>query len=440
MTNGKEKIWTCPAGQFQGITENGVIQLKAIRYADSERFCHPEPYRYPEGIHRMEQDAPVPVQVRSKVESFLNGLHYEDMPQEENCQYLSMTLPEDTAPEDKLPVMVWIYGGAYRNGGCDSPVYDRTLLVRDGNVIVVALNYRLSVLGFMKDREGKPANLGILDLIEGLKWIRENIASFGGDPENITIFGQSAGGEAVRCILLSEDTEQLYRRAIIQSDPIGTMTGREKMEQEMLRELNEMPLDASLNEVRKVQESITEHVKEKSLPRFMVFGPHYGVDPILPREEHDRKLREVMKDHDIMIGSTSREGAAYVGDNRLLVGIDGFAPAGWIVETVVKKISHAIFNDPGEDFARKAAGRGGNVYLYHFDWMEGKHFLGGCHMSDIAPLFGAEKVRGASILMGKTPTEVEFEGRPMRKIWTEFARTGTITGDGVDGMLSIRKM
>lgn len=436
----QERVWDCPSGQFQGITENGVVQIKGIRYARSERFCPPEPYRYPEGCHRMEHDAPAPVQIRSKVESFLNGTRYEDMEQEESCQYLSVTLPEGTVPEDRLPVMVWIFGGAFRNGSCDSPIYDRTLLVQEGKVIVVALNYRLSVLGFMKDRNGDPANLGILDQIEGLKWVRENIASFGGDPENVTIFGQSAGAESVRCILLSANTEKLYRRAIMMSDPIGTMSERGKMEKQMLRELNKMPLDASLSEVRRVQKEITENVKERSLPRFMIFGPHYGVDPILPRKQHQRKLRKVMKDHDIMIGSTSREGASYVGNNRLIVGLEQFPPTGRAVEKVIQLLSHAIFNDPGEDFAKKAAGHGGNVYHYQFHWMDGKHSLGGGHMSDIPLLFGAGTVKNANIFMGKTPEEINSEGRPMRMIWTEFARTGTVEADGVEGVLSIKKL
>ena len=435
-----ERIWSCPAGQFQGITENGVIQIKAIRYASSGRFCPPVPYRYPEGVRKMEKDAPAPVQIRSDVESFLNGMRYEDMDQEESCQYLSVTLPEGTVPSDRLPVMVWIYGGAFRNGGCDSPIYDRTLLVREGKVIVVALNYRLSLLGFMKDREGNPANLGILDQIEGLKWVRENISSFGGDPENVTIFGQSAGAESVRCIMLSEDTEKLYRRAILMSDPIGTMSGREKMEQKMLRELNEMPPDAPLEQVRKVQKEITGHVKRKDLPAFMIFGPHYGVAPILPKKKHRKKLREVMKDHDIMIGSASREGASYVGNSRAVVGLDQFAPTGWIVETAIRELSHAIFNDPGEAFAKEAAGHGGNVYLYQYCWMDGQHFLGGSHMSDIPLLFGPGKVKKANIFMGKTPEEIAEEGRPMRQIWTGFARTGTVESDGVDGVLSIQKM
>lgn len=436
----KAKIWSCPAGSFQGTQENGMIQIRGIRYAVSERFGRPEQYRYPEGVHVMKDPAPYAVQIRSDVEGFLNHAVYESMPQEESCQYLSMTLPAGTQAGDRLPVMVWIHGGAYRNGGCDAPCYDRRLLVRDGGVLVVALGYRLSLLGFMKDRNGQPANLGILDLIEGLRWIRENIAAFGGDPENVTMFGQSAGADAARCIMLSEGTEDLWKRAILHSDPIGTMKGREKMERRMLAELNAMPDDADLEEVRRVQASITKNVHERDLPRFMIFGPHYGVEPIPAETEHKKRLKKVMHDHELMAGCTSREGAAYIGNNRLLMGLERFPLTGPVVETVVRALSRDIFNGPSEKFAADAAKAGGRVWYFDFHWMEGKDPLGACHMSDLVPLFGGEELEGTPIMMGMTAAEADRAGEEMRRIWTDFARTGTVTEDGVDGMLNIRKL
>lgn len=435
-----KKIWNCPAGSFRGSEEEGVIQIKGIRYAESKRFERPVPYRYPSGVHAMTEDAPAAVQLKSGVESYLNDAIYEKLPQEESCQYLSITLPGDAREGEYLPVMVWFHGGAFRNGTCDAPVYDRVPMVREGRVILVGVNYRLSLLGFMKEKSGEPANLGLFDLIESLKWIQENIACFGGDTDNVTIFGQSAGAEASRCIMLTPGTEHLWKRAILHSDPIGTMTDRKKMERKMLEELNTMPDDAPLDEVRRMQDAITKHVDERSLPRFMVFGPHIGVDPVPPESRHGSRLKEVMKDHQLMVGCTSREGAPYVGNNRTIQILRKTAAGRKGVETAVRLLSRAIFNDPGERFARQAAEAGGKVWYFDFYWKQGEHFLAGGNMMDLVPLFGGRRLGGVNMMLGMHPDETMEAGRPMRKIWTEFARTGEITSPGVDGMLRIRRI
>ena len=435
-----ENVWTCPAGSFRGTEEDGTIQIKGIRYAQSKRFERPVPYRYPAGVHDMTEDAPAAVQLKSGVESYLNDAIYEKLPQEESCQYLSMTLPGDLRKGEHLPVMVWFHGGAFRNGTCDAPVYDRIPMVREGRVVLVGVNYRLSLLGFMKDTDGKPANLGLFDLIESLKWVRENIACFGGDPENVTIFGQSAGAEASRCILLTPGTEHLWNRAILHSDPIGTMTGREKMERKMLEELNAMPEDAPLDEVRRVQDAITKHVDERSLPKWMVFGPHIGVDPVPPASQHRKRLKKVMKDHQLMVGCTSREGSSYVGNNKAIQVLRKTAAGRKAVETAIRILSRAIFNDPSEKFAQEAANAGGKVWYFDFFWRQGEHFLAGGHMTDLAPLFGGRRLAGVNMMLGMQPDETMEAGRPMRKIWTDFARTGEVTSAGVAGMLRIRRV
>lgn len=120
----------------------------------------------------------------------------------------------------------------------------------------------------------------------------------------------------------------------------------------MLKELNTMPDDAPLDEVRRMQDAITKHVDERSLPRFMVFGPHIGVDPVPPESRHGSRLKEVMKDHQLMVGCTSREGAPYVGNNRTIQILRKTAAGRKGVETAVRLLSRAIFNDPGESFAR----------------------------------------------------------------------------------------
>eukprot|EP00833_Pecoramyces_ruminatium_P017640 jgi/Orpsp1_1/1191672/evm.model.d7180000087682.1 len=358
----------------------------------------------------------------------LNLLHmvfkYDKYPQEENCQFLSITIPKNINKDCKIPVMVWIHGGSYMSGGCDNDFYNRELITKEQCVVSVGINYRLGVLGFVKDREGNFANNGILDIIEGLKWVKKNISAFGGDPDNITIYGESAGGDAVRCVILSEGTDNLYNRAIIQSDPIGTMENREKMEKKMLDELNKLPLDASIEDIKKTEISIINNVTERGNAKYMIFGPHFGVYPLPKHEDIPKKLKEVASNHDLFIGNTTREISCFVGPNKILAGLNKLCLTGMLIESIIKKISRELFHDPTETFAKEYAKAGGKVYRYVFSWGEKKSFIGASHTSELLLLFGGKPCVGRDMALGYSEEELIEIGKPIRKIWGDFAKTG----------------
>lgn len=141
----------------------------------------------------------------------------------EDCLYLNVWRPSDAAPGADLPVMVWIHGGGFQTSSGGSPFYDGENLARRG-VIVVTFNYRLGKLGFLahpalsgEDPDNLSGNYGLLDQIAALEWVQRNIAQFGGDPGNVTIFGESAGGMSVGFLLVSPLTEGLFHRAVLQS-------------------------------------------------------------------------------------------------------------------------------------------------------------------------------------------------------------------------------
>lgn len=144
---------------------------------------------------------------------------------EEDCLYLNVFTPTTIPAQGKHPVMVWIHGGGNFNGASDD--YDASKLVKEGNTIVVTINYRLNVFGFLAhpalDNEGHLfANYGILDQQAALRWIRNNIQAFGGDPDNVTLFGESAGGQDTMANMVSPAARGLFHRAIVESGPIIT--------------------------------------------------------------------------------------------------------------------------------------------------------------------------------------------------------------------------
>lgn len=429
-----------PAGRFKGFLADDCQQFPGIRYATSERYAPPVPYTYGDTEHHCDAPAPYPVQLCSNIELTVTGIHYENLPQEENCQYLSITVPEGAAPESRLPVMVWYYGGSYRNGGCDNPFYDRSLLARENGVVVVGVNYRLSLLGFVKNREGSFANNGLLDAIEGLRWIQSNIAAFGGDPARVTIFGESAGGDLVRCIMLSEGTDDLYCRAIIQSDPMGTLENREEMESKILDELNELPLNVPTERILEAQQAITGHVTERGLAKHLIFGPHAGVYPLPAEADEVVRWREVAPKHDLIIGTNAREAATYIGGNKIARAIDGFFLTRWMIELVIRNMSKAIFIGPTQKFAQLYADCGGKVHLYSYCWRKDKHVIGAGHITELALLFGGKSIEGTLMAQGLSERDFIEHGKPLRKIWAEFAKTGKVPAKKVEGMIAFKEV
>lgn len=212
---------------------NGVFKAKNIRYAKSERYQLPIPVSITEALADIPVLTPVCPQYQSSMlERLIEPTHVEDFLVEESPQYLSITFPKDILPDEKLSVIVWIHGGSYEIGCGSLPTSDPSVWVKEQRIIVVSVSYRLGLFGFLGGYDERPANLGLFDIIEALKWIRTNISAFGANPENITLLGQSSGGDAVTHLMIAEGAEGLFKRAIIQSAPLGLREKRQKMSEE----------------------------------------------------------------------------------------------------------------------------------------------------------------------------------------------------------------
>lgn len=192
------------------IDQSPIFSFLGIKYATAKRWKSPVPYHYQQGttVNAFSYGAICP-QANSK-----------EM-QSEDCLFLNITTPAIQPPK-KLPVLIFIHGGGFSIGSGSSPLYEGTNLVRNGNQIVVTFNYRLGALGFLKgNRLGDCNNCGLQDQVMALKWVKKHISSFGGDPDNITIFGESAGAMSVGIHLQQQQSQSLFKNAIIESNPYG---------------------------------------------------------------------------------------------------------------------------------------------------------------------------------------------------------------------------
>ena len=202
------------AGEIRGRAEDGLHVFRGIPYAAPPvgelRFRAPQPHPGWDGVRDATEFGPVAIQ--EPMEAMDTLLPSPPQPQSEDCLYLNVWTP--SLDDAARPVMVWIHGGSFTFGSGSEPLYSGASLAARGDVVLVTINYRLGVLGFLHEPALGETNFGMRDMIAALRWVRDNIANFGGDPSNVTIFGESAGGAAVACLLVSPEAQGLLHRAI----------------------------------------------------------------------------------------------------------------------------------------------------------------------------------------------------------------------------------
>ncbi|OYX65490.1 MAG: hypothetical protein B7Y88_08485 [Sphingomonadales bacterium 32-64-17] len=217
------QVVTIDVGQIGGATADGIESRKGIPFAQPPvgdlRWRAPQPVDAWEGVYEATEFSNDCMQIPFAADAAPLGT-----PPDEDCLYLNVWRPEGTTADDRLPVMFWIYGGGFVNGGSSPAVYDGSELARQG-VILVSFNYRLGRFGFFahpalteaNDDNGLLGNYGYIDQVAALRWVQRNIAAFGGDPGKVTIFGESAGGGSVSMMMTSPMTRGLFDKAIVMS-------------------------------------------------------------------------------------------------------------------------------------------------------------------------------------------------------------------------------
>lgn len=437
-------IWNCPCGTVQGWydEEKNVLRATGIRYATAERFEKPVAEPKTDKIIEAKKWSPASPQPRDEYTERLLNKESRRMEIDEQCQYLSVTVPENTESDDKLPVMVWIHGGAYVTGGGDYPIYDPAVLASEQQVIVVTVTYRLGLLGYLGSKDTTPANLGLLDQIEALKWVKQNIASFGGNPENTTVFGESAGGDAIAHLMISEGTKGLFNRAIIQSAPFGVVPKPELMTMLMLEKKKQITKNTSLEKILEVQTDIEDKVKPFGVKSSMPFGVQYGEFPLPSEENVEQAWKEAAEDIEVLVGHNNRELAPFI---RYIAGLNKLSKAPvigkYIFKISTRLLTKQVYSNGVEQFTKRHRRGGGRGYKYTISGGAQGNNLAGGHASEIPLLFENHDLWEQSpILDGTTWDKFHRQGLALRNIWGEFARTGKIKPIHIQGLIRVESI
>ena len=461
-----ELLVSTSSGIASGIKNSGVISWNNIPYAEPPvedlRWKAPRDFKSDLLIQDSKQ-----ITYCVQEPSSLGGADGETLVVgSEDCLYLDIKAPKNI--DKPLPVMFWIHGGGNTTGRKD--IYDFSKMVKNHQVIVVTINYRLGPLGWFThpDIQGnqedidKTSNFGTLDIIHALKWVNENISNFGGDKNNVTIFGESAGGHNVLSLLVSPLAKGLFHKAISQSGYTTSISAQKAYKQ---TEYSDTSANTSSEFVRKtlskfdnkptdtrqmllalsVEDIYQEYIGKSNLniPLLTNDGiviPRIGLKNALSKKEH-------VQDIPFIAGSNRDEVKLWLGSATYFVELK-FSFLGNIFNVPRVKLKD---KDAFEAFnyyrsnawqirgvdeplsALKSAGFN-NLYAYRYDWDDHRKYLigdfqeliGAAHATEIPLLTGNNKLVGeyGFFIYPNGPSK-RFTSKNMMKFWTHFAKTGT---------------
>lgn len=450
---------TVDQGKLQGTMEQGLAVYRGIPFAAPPvgdlRWRPPQPAAKWGGVRPADKFAPECVQAAGPTPA---GRQPPEM--SEDCLYLNVWTPAKNA-SDHVPVLVWIYGGGFNAGATSIPTYSGEVLAKKG-VVLVSIAYRLGPLGFFAHPEltaesphHASGNYGLMDMIAGLQWIQKNIAAFGGNPNKVTIFGESAGGIAVSELCASPLAKGLFEGAISESggsfghqraagmpgENMKSLADAERTGEALAREAGAV----SIGDLRKVpaDKILAAARGQRGLAWPIVDGW------VLPDDQYNLYEAKNFNDTPILVGYNSDEGATFSRDHTPQEYIanthkryDQFAdsllaayPGG---QTTVPKTARDLARDSTFGWhtwvwARLQSSLGtGKAYLYYFDQHPDypadspRAGIGAPHGREVPYVFGH-----LNDLRGETPTAADqVVSDAMVTYWTNFAKYGTPNGKG----------
>lgn len=391
-------------GRLLGSRIGRLYAFRGVPYAIADRFGPPQPVRASTGIREAVRPGPICPQLPSRLEIIM-GPPKQSRQMSEACQVLSIFSPDLNG---KRPVMAWIHGGAYVTGGGEQGWYDASRLADEGDIVTVTISYRLGAFGYLYTDELGAPNVGLKDQQVALQWIRENIAQFGGDPETITVFGQSAGAHSAASLLATNE-RPLFRRAIVQSGPFGTVIGKadaQAVGRQFRTALGKSPASATVEEMLAAQKMVLA-----SSDRALVFAP-VEVDPLRPVVAKGIKL-------DILVTWTRDDAAPFVALRHR-----GRRFGGMIDHVTTVMATRSFISGPSKTLATTLRQVGHQVSTYEITWRPRGSPYGATHCIELPLLFGDYVAWEGAPMLGTTSAEqVERFGREARALWAAFAKS-----------------
>jgi len=462
---------TTASGMVRGVTEGDVSIFKGIPFAappvGKYRWRPPQPVSPWEGVRDASEFGPNCAQA-----GWPRGSGAIAEGSSEDCLYLNLWLPAGTKPGAKLPVMVWIHGGAFVGGSGSSPGNSGNNFAKQG-VMLITINYRLGRLGHFafpalsaEHPEEPKGSYAYMDQIAALKWVQQNIGAFGGDPNNVTIFGFSAGGVSVHSLMTIPAANGLFQKAISESGGgrDGVLTGRPISKENADPLYNVSAETIGINFARKHGIEGTDAAALAKLRALSVEeivdggqesdgqeGPRIYSGPILDGKLVVETAETAYKAGrqarvPLMIGNCSAEiGGSFVNASSskeelfsLFGELEGEAKAAYdpdgkkeFAEVITKFNTDWVWAEPGRFTARAFVANGEPAYIYHFGYvptpMKERMRYGAGHGSEVAYVFDN--------LMNRDGTPVDPKDKELAKMmntyWANFAKTGDPNGEGL---------
>ena len=471
QTGANVAIAETASGKVRGIIRNGIYTYKGIPYATAKRFEAPQKVEPWEGIRSSMTWGPVapletpPTPLNDEMKFFFD----HDMGSSgEDCLVLNIWTP-GIADGKKRPVMFWIHGGGYITGSSQElPSYHGENLSKKGDVVVVSINHRLNILGFLdlskySEEYKYSANHSILDIRTALEWVRDNISNFGGDPDNVTIFGQSGGGAKVNNLMAMPSAKGLFHKAINQSGSFRNAVLKKETTQqiteEVLKELHltsnqldslkTIPFETLQSAGRKALKTVENNIKQRG---DVIPGFGFGLDwfpsidgDLIPNDMFSEEALDLSKNIPLLIGTVKDEFpvSAFSGmSNATEEAVVGFIQQqrGDKTEAYIKAVKSAypkntkpsdlmdvdlIFR-PGAVYqsnVKSSLSDGAPVYMYFFSWqspvMDGKYKA--FHCMELPFVF--DNIARSENMTGGGKTAHILAGK-MSQAWINFAWNG----------------
>lgn len=461
-------IVTTTHGQLEGVARDGHQAFLGIPFAappaGENRFRAPQPLAAWDGVRPAKEWGKAARQTGHPIPGFAAS-----GPQDEDCLYLNVYTP--AADGAKRPVLFWIHGGGFTHGTAAEPLYDGGPLATRGDVVVVSINYRLGAFGYLYLGDHLPdaglsANCGQLDAIAALEWTRDNIAAFGGDPGNVTIFGESAGAASVGTLLAMPAAKGLFHKSILQSGA-GRAASRERGAEIAGMVLAELGLTDSPAGILTVSaDKLLEAQTAVAAKAGRAAGPIYGpvIDGATLLEQPYAAVAGGSSAHVPIVIGTNRDETKLFAATMRREQIDDAALAKAVAAAVPKAspeqvaslietyrtsrtakgvactnldIMDAINTDAGfkHNSTRLALAQRKHqpdtyVYLFTYESPARGGSLGSCHALEMPFVFGTTKAPTQDRFAGSGP-DVERLSENMMDAWISFARTGKPGHEGI---------